>query len=167
MGFRPKIRTKELICDWSSLEPDEGCAPLTATVPARLTWEDLEWIPMFTLTDGGISFPNAKELREAIAPLVFGWNCEKVNRDTGNVEPVPAPADGGPDVFLVVDQDILLWLGLTLKTMHLPTKEDQKKDGPPSEATPPTSPATNSSSKARPKRNRSNPKILASTSSLT
>jgi hypothetical protein len=163
MGFLPKVRTRELICDWPGLEPNEGSDPLVATVPARLTWEDLEWIPMFTFTDGGLSYPDAKALREAVAPFVLAWNCEKVNRDTGTVE--PAPADGGPDVFLVVDQDILLWLGFTLKTMHLPSKADQKKDTKPSAATPPPSPAASSSSKGRPSRSRSNRKGSAAPSS--
>lgn len=157
MGFRPKVRTKELVCDWTSLEPEAGEDPLTCTVPARLTWEDLEWIPMFTFTNGALSFPNAKALREAIAPYVLAWNCEKVNRDTGNVEPVPAPADGGPDVFLVVDRDILSWLGFTLKTMHLPTNDQKKDVGEKSGILPQPSDAANSSSPTRPKKRRKNP----------
>lgn len=130
---------------------------MTATVPARLTWDDLEWLPMFSFTNGALSFPDAKALREAIAPFVLAWNCEKVNRDTGNVEPVPAPADGGPDVFLVVDQDILLWLGFTLKTMHLPTNDQKKDVGEKSEILPQPSDAANSSSPPRPKKRRKSP----------
>ena len=164
MGYRTKARTRELVCDVAALAPEEGCEPLTVTVRSNLTWDEVEALPAFATTaDGVVSFPNAEELRKAIAPCVLAWNCEAVNPKTGAMEPVPAPADGGPDGFRAVDDLLLIWLGVTIKRMHRApfgdgSDEAQKKDTAPSGDTPPPSPGPSSSSETPPRSSRKNRK---------
>lgn len=151
MGFLPRARTRELVCDFPGLEPAEGSDPLTATVVSSLTFDDLDAIPNpLYVENGRTMYRSTQELRAAIAPHVLAWNCEAVNRETGKTEPVPAPADGGPDAFRAVDTLVVVWLALALKGLWVGA--DEKKGAPPatapSEDTPPPSPEPSSSSEA-------------------
>lgn len=135
MGYRTKPRTRELVCDFPGLEPDEGCEPLRATVRTNLTFDELEAIPAAVFVDdGAVMYRSTAEVRAAIAPYVLAWNAEAENAD-GETVPVLPPADAGPDVFKAVDPLVTVWLAVRLRTIHLPDPDAAKKDTPPSAPT--------------------------------
>ena len=120
MGYLPKRRTRELVCDLPGLEPEEGAEPLRATVVSSLTFDDLDAIPSpVTVEDGKVLWRTTPELRAAIAPYVTAWNCEAIDRETGKPTPLPPPAEAGPDVFRATDWLVTVWLALELKQIHV------------------------------------------------
>lgn len=140
-GYRPKKRTRELVCDWDDLAPEEGCEPLTVTVQSNLTFEQIDAIPSALRPNpngDGIIISATDATRAAIAPFVLGWNAEAVNLATGETEPLPPPAEAGPDVFRALDWQVAAWLAIRLKTIHqLPAAElTEKKE--PTESSPAT-----------------------------
>ncbi len=48
-----------------------------------------------------------------IAPYVLDWNAHGLDRE-GNVVPVPAPADAGPDVFDAIEPEASAWVAQTI-----------------------------------------------------
>jgi hypothetical protein len=142
-GFRPKQRTREIVCDaeaWPALAPDDGCEALRATVVTNLTFEQLAEIP------ASVRYHAETEqyivscddtTRTAIAPYVVDWNCEAIDLVTGKAMPVPPPAEIGADAFRAVDWQVAAWLAATLKTIHRtdPALLEKKE---PTESTPAT-----------------------------
>lgn len=152
MGYRTRPRTRELACDWDGLAPDDGCEPLRATVRTNLTWDEIDALPNPVLVrDGQTYFLNSPEIREGIAPYIVAWNVEGRNSETGEVGPLPAPAEAGPDVLKACDRLVTSWLAVEMKTIHLPKPDQKKDDTPPSADTPPTKPAASSRSRTRQK----------------
>lgn len=150
MGYQTKPRTREIVCDWDGLEPAEGCEPLRATVRTNLTWDELDRLPNpVVVRDGQTYLRNDDEIRSGIAPYILTWNVEGRDSTTGEVGPLPAPADGGPDVLRACDRLVTSWLAVTMKTIHLPAADQKKDGGAPSGDTPPPSPAASSGSRAR------------------
>ncbi len=146
MGYRTKPRTREIVCEFPGLESAEGCEPLRATVRTNLTFDELDAIPVAVFVeDGTVMYRCTAEMREAIAPYVLAWNVEAEDSESGAFVPVIPPAEAGPDVFRGVDPLITVWLATRLKTIHIPSKEDAKKDTPPSAATDAPSPAGDTS----------------------
>lgn len=136
-GYRPKRRTREITPDaeaWPALAPEEGCAPLTATVQTNLTFEQLDAIPLTIKVnaDGdGVLITCDDRVREAIAPYVVDWNAEAIDLTTGDPVPVPPPAEIGVKAFQAVDWQIGAWLAAQLKTVHrLPAPELTEKKEP-------------------------------------
>jgi hypothetical protein len=130
-GYRPKKRTRELVCDWDDLAPEEGSPPLTVTVQTNLSFEQLDAIPSAMRPnengDGVIVFATDKH-RAAIAPYVLEWNAEAVNEKTGEAIALPPPAEAGPDIFRALDWQVAAWLAVRLKTIqHLPAPELAEK----------------------------------------
>jgi hypothetical protein len=140
-GYRPKKRTRELVCDWDDLAPEEGSPPLTVTVQTNLSFEQIDAIPSALRPnadgDGVIIFATDRH-REAIAPYVLEWNAEAVNEKTGEAVSLPPPAEAGPDIFRALDWQVAAWLAIRLKTIqHLPAAELVEKKEP-TESTPDT-----------------------------
>lgn len=120
-GYRTKVRTVELVCDWASLEPEEGAPPLTVTVVKNLTFDAINAIPnpYIVNPDGdGVLIQTTPELQVAIAPWVLAWNCEALDLKTGQMMPVPPPAEMGADAFRVVDWLIAPWIADKLRNVH-------------------------------------------------
>lgn len=131
-GYRTRVRTREFVCEWPDLAPDDGSPPLTATVKQNLTFEEIDAIPNVFVPD-----PNGERLlisvneetRRVIAPFVLAWNAVAVDQKTGTVYPVPPPAEMGPDAFRVVDWMVAGWLAVKLKNIHrsLPDLDEKKE----------------------------------------
>lgn len=111
-GFYHSAQYIRIECDWPGLAPLEGCAPLWAELNATLTFADSEQIPDPWQTTFG-------ELYRYVCPHVRAWNARGIDRESGELRPVPPPAEIGPDAFRVVRPLILVWLAFTLKTLHL------------------------------------------------
>jgi hypothetical protein len=104
MGYRTKPRTREIVCEFPGLEPDEGCEPLRATVRTNLTFDELDAIPVAVFVeDGTVMYRSTAEMRAAIAPYVLAWNIDADDVETGETVPVIPPAEAGPDVLRTVD----------------------------------------------------------------
>lgn len=119
-GFYSKPRTRRVECTW--LEPAEGSEPLWAEVRSDIPIGVTDEIPF------GRDHTH-KEGWEAVAPWVTAWNVLGWDTASRTMQPVPAPAVGGPDVFKYVDPIIVEWLAFTLRTtyLNLVTDDDRKK----------------------------------------
>lgn len=112
-GFYHDAEWIKVTCEgWAGLEPRPGFSPLWAELDASLTIREASLIPNpFEAT--------VAELVPHVAPRVRAWNVKWRNPETGQVEPVPPPAEIGGDAFLMAKTTILAWLAFTLKTLHL------------------------------------------------
>lgn len=108
-GFIPAKRTKVIE---STAPVSEGAEPFTATIVTSLTFAEIDSIPL----NAEATWPS---LFSAIAPYVVDWNALGRNSDTGEFEPLPPPAQAGPDVLRAVPAEISLFLAAKLKTAHL------------------------------------------------
>lgn len=133
MAYRPKERTRELVCTLPALEPEPGCDPLTVTVRSNLTFAELKAMPPLTRET------RWEEAQKLIAPYVIAWNIEGVN-EHGEPVPLPVPSEvrNEVNVFEETDPLITIWLYNELRMLHL-GGEDRKKYARRSSDTPPTS----------------------------
>jgi hypothetical protein len=60
-----------------------------------------------------------QQVWEEIAPYITGWNLTALNIESGEVEPVPPPAEAGPDVFRALDSELSAWLISWMRTIHV------------------------------------------------
>lgn len=111
-GFYHNSDWIRIECDWPGLIPREGFKPLWAEIDTNLTFDDAEAIPDVFNTNFG-------QLYRYVCPRVRAWNARGIDRKTGELKPVPPPAEIGPDAFRAVKPLILVWLAYTLKTIHL------------------------------------------------
>lgn len=102
--------TRRAVCDWPSLQPEDGAEPLWAEINDDLTVAEWERIP--GLKDTAVT---VAEVQAAIAPHVLAWNCTAVNTASGQWETVPAPAELGGEALTYVSKRITTWLWLCLK----------------------------------------------------
>lgn len=79
--------------------------PLIAEVQRNLTNRQLEALPRA----GTNPEPTMKEVRDSVAQYVKSWNFT-AETESGAYEPVPAPMDGGGDVFKLMDDYFLFEL---------------------------------------------------------
>jgi hypothetical protein len=161
VGFRPKPRTIEVVCDW--LPPDDGAAPLTATLMVNMTNAEAEYLGELV---GRIN--TGLELREIwpmIAHRVLAWNAEAFDMTAGAWAAVPPPAEVGADAFRAVDSILTTWLLYELANAHLGRPDRPKGQTPPASTddgnggdnstsapptgTPSTSPRTGSRKRSR------------------
>lgn len=124
-GYIPPQRTREIE---ATFEAAEGAEPFRATIVTSLTFAEVDAIP---LEDA-----RWKDIFKAIAPYVLAWNAMARNVETGEYEPVPPPAEAGPDVFQLVPPDVTVFLAVKLKTAHLGDKDERPKESAPSDDTP-------------------------------
>lgn len=119
-GWIPKERrTRRINLAGDNWEPADGAEPLWVEVVADLSFDDCDAIPWNSGT--------YSELFTVIAPLVTGWNVCGRDLITGAWEPIPAPADAGPDVFRAIPKSLTSQIVLELKFGPLP-QGDQKKE---------------------------------------
>lgn len=119
-GYRPKVRTRRIVADqdrWpEALEalwpmwPEDGAEPFWAEIRENLTFAALDAIPLLGAT--------YEEQWHAIAPWVVDWNAMAFDPQTGEWEPVPPPADAGPDVFRTQPESVTTFIVLCLKNGH-------------------------------------------------
>lgn len=102
-------RTRVVTTDQRSAD---GFDPFQATIVSSLTFAERD---QFTLNDT-ITY---QEIFNRSAPYVLAWNAVGLNAETGEVEPVPPPADAGPDAFRLVDPAIALFLFSKLREVYL------------------------------------------------
>ena len=120
MGYRRKLRSKWVHCPIDLAEgedPADGDSGLSARIRTHLTFGQIDDIP---LKDG----TKYLELEEAIAPYVLEWTVEAPNAETGEWEPVPAPADAGVDAFQFITGVELVWLASQLRMSALGEIDD-------------------------------------------
>lgn len=108
-GYIPPRRTKVIE---GTFEAAEGAEPFRATIVTSLTFAEIAAIPLNSET----TWP---ELFQAIAPYVTEWNAMGRNLETGEYEPLPPPAEAGPDVLRGVSTETSIFLATSLKTVHL------------------------------------------------
>jgi hypothetical protein len=116
-GYRPKARTRRIVADqerWpDALEtlwpmwPEEGAEPFWADIRENLTFADLDHIPVT-----GATFADQWK---AIAPWVVAWNAMALDPGTGEWEPVPPPAEAGPDALKTQPSSVTAFIVLCLK----------------------------------------------------
>lgn len=111
-GFYHNADWIRIECDWPGLAPREGFKPLWAEIDSNLTFDDAEAIPDVFNTNFG-------QLYRYVCPRVRAWNALGIDQATGELKPVPPPAEIGADAFRAVKPLILVWLAYTLKTIHL------------------------------------------------
>ena len=109
-GFRVKPRYRDVTCDWFDVE--EGEEPFTATIRTNLTWGDVEAMPV-------PKEATFAEIWDAMAPHVVEWNLVAENIESGQVEPVPPPAEAGPEVFKALENPLSIWLYNEVRFAHL------------------------------------------------
>lgn len=136
MGFRSKARTREFVCQWEQLAPDEGKEPFKATIRTNLTFAELDALPESSFD---LLFSDAQA---AIAPYVVAWNLEGVDAATGEETVLPPPAEAGPEIFEAINSEedmqlITTWIFATIKNIHRGGPE-RKKELRRSSATPAT-----------------------------
>lgn len=118
-------RTKTYTCDLPDFEGFE------ITVK-RLTFAELRDMPDAQATHD--------EVWQHIYPYVVGWNAQ-AEIAGGGWEDVPPPADAGPDVFLLIEPELSVWIYAQLKYGYLGGDALRKKPTP-SDSTPATDAAS-------------------------
>lgn len=124
-GYIPR-RTKEVTADW---EVPDGSEPFRATIITSLSFAEIDAIPL----NGEATY---QDIFSAIAPYVVAWNAMGRNAETGEYEPVPAPAEAGPEALRVVDPLVSIFLAAKLKRVHLGDPEAREKKEPHASDTP-------------------------------
>jgi hypothetical protein len=136
-GFYSKPRTRRVSCDW--LEPADGAERLWADVRSDIPIGVTDEIPF------GVQHTH-REGWEAVAPWVTDWNALAWDTASRSMQPVPAPAVGGPEVFKYLDPIIVEWLAFTLRTTYLNLVSDDEKKASVGSANNPSAPDSASSS---------------------
>lgn len=136
-GYIPPQRTREIE---ATFEAAEGAEPFRATIVTSLTFAEVEAIPFH-------SEAKWNDIFKAIAPYVLAWNAMGRNPETGQYEPIPAPAEGGWLTLRAVDMSVSLFLAEKLKTVYLGDTDARKKESTPSDDTPDGRRETKSASK--------------------
>lgn len=124
-GYMPAARPRYL---WVTYEatalPDgadvpPGGEPFRAQIRSNLTFGEIEDLDPNTLT--------WLQLFPVMAPHVVAWTLLGTEAATGDVKPVPPPAEAGPDAFRMLDKDLAWWLLMQLRAGHLGGDERKKE----------------------------------------
>jgi hypothetical protein len=108
-GFRPAPSTRRVEADptlFPKLTPEPGLGRFWAEISDDLTIADQKKIPV----DGAWT-----PILQRIAPLIHDWNAYAHNEETGEWEPLPAPAVGGWEVLERVRPAVAAFLTMCLK----------------------------------------------------
>lgn len=143
-GYIPR-RTKEIAGTWSP----EGEEPFRATIVTSLSFGEIEAIPLN-------SDATYEQLFPTIAPFVVAWNAMGRNAETGEYEPLPAPADAGPEVLRKVEPMVSIFLAAKLRKVHLEVVEGRPLGSKPAGSTP-DGPSASDSDSAPPESSPSDP----------
>lgn len=130
-GHRPKVRTRRIVADqahWSAdleeqcpMWPDEGVEPFWAEVRANLTFDDIAELAAAS------SFANEWAV---MSPWVVAWNATAWDQESKTWQPVPPPAEIGPDAFKTQPREYTSFIALCLQNNRLGT--DLPKESKPS-----------------------------------
>lgn len=116
-GYRRAPRYEEVEYRPDDLPEDqEG---LKATIRTNLSFAEIDAIPY------GLKV-RFDEIWPVIAQYVTAWNVDGENLETGAWEPVPPPAEAGPEVFSALEQVEALWLTLAIKFGHRQKMETEE-----------------------------------------
>ncbi len=96
-------RTKTYVCDLPDFEGFEIKAK-------RLTFAELRDLPDLEATHD--------EVWQHIHPYVVGWNAQ-AETEAGDWEDVPPPAEAGPEVFMLIEPELSVWIYAQLKFGYL------------------------------------------------
>lgn len=125
-GYRPRPTTRKVVADaerFPFMAAAEDAEPFWAEIRDDLTINEADRIPW---NEGTLADQWA-----AIAPYVVAWNAIAYNVETNAWEPVPAPADAGPDTFKTQRRQVATFLAMCLKfhaDLNLP-KEPKRSGG--------------------------------------
>lgn len=130
-GFRPRtptVRVEPNLDLFPMLAPADGAESLWAEID-DITFEEKTWIPALTAET------MYADIWREIWPYIRAWNVLGRNRETKQFEPLPPPAEAGPEVFSSVQPMIIAgWLAHELKFGHLRNRAlDEKKESTSSE----------------------------------
>jgi hypothetical protein len=125
-GWRPAVTTRRAVADperFPRMAPPDGVEPFWAEIRDDLSFAEIERIPY------GIG-NKYSDLWDAMAPYVTAWNATALNPETNQWEPVPAPADAGPDVFKTQNLYVTDFIALCLKfSTDLNLPKGRKRSG--------------------------------------
>lgn len=108
-GFRPRVSTRRVTPDperHPQMAPAEGLEPFWADIDSGITIADQRGIPIAG---------NWQPIMECIAPWIHAWNAAALNRETGEWEVLPPPAEAGWEVLERVSQHVVSFLVMCLK----------------------------------------------------
>lgn len=114
-------RTKTYTCDMPDFEGFQ-------IEVKRLTFAELRDLPDADITHD--------QMWKQIYPYVVGWNAQAETGD-GGWDDVPPPAEGGPEVFMLIEPELSVWIYAQLKYGYLGGDALRKKPTP-SESSPAT-----------------------------
>lgn len=123
-GYRP-YRVKEVVKEHGI---PEGSDPFRATVLTTLSFEEIDSIAI----DGDRKW---NDLFAAMAPMVVAWNLTARVSGTNEYEPIPPPAEAGPDVFRALEPKVTAWLAMKIRAAQYEI-DDLPKESTPSAPTP-------------------------------
>ena len=103
---------------WREIER-EGGEPLRVKL-LRLTLREVEDIPYTTTTA-------MRDVYKAIAPYVAEWDFTAENLETGEVVPIPPPAEVGGDVFELMENTVGNEIAQWLKLPRFMERDELKK----------------------------------------
>lgn len=104
--IRPRYAWHTMPADlWNA---DERPLPLSVLIQNNVTFDQIEAIPY----GEGVEYD---QIERALAPYVKRWNVTAINVETGEREPVPPPAEAGPDALKVLSAVELEWLAIRIK----------------------------------------------------
>ena len=116
-GYRPKPTTRTIRADperftksgisalIERLAPDTG-NPFEAEIIAEITMSAQERLTLEK------PWP---DVYKDLAPYVIGWNAAADDNPQGKFEPLPAPADGGWEVFKRLRNNVAMFIWICLK----------------------------------------------------
>lgn len=133
-GYRPKVRTRRIVADrehWSAdleeqcpMWPEDGAEPFWADVRANLTFDDVAQL------GAAVSFADEWDV---MSPWVVAWNATAWDQESKSWQPVPPPAEAGPDAFKTQPREVTSFIALCLQNNRLGT--DLPKASKPSDDT--------------------------------
>src|SRR5690606_26216273 len=90
-----------------NLTNDERDA-LSAANDEVITYSD-EWLALPEEERDQEDTPHRRQMA-LVAPFIVGWNAHAIDAVTGEIAPVPPPAEGGAAVFDLIFPDLTEWI---------------------------------------------------------
>lgn len=107
---------------WS---PKERPEPLGVFLRANLTFAQMAAIPY----GEGVRYA---DIEAAIAPHILRWNVTAINAQNGKREPVPPPAEVGPNAMRLLSEIELEWLAIQLRApagLDVAANDEHEEEG--------------------------------------
>lgn len=111
-GYIRRPRYTRVECDWDGLKPEDGAEPLWIEVKESNTWDEVDDMAM-------TPEQTYAERWAVIAPYIRSWNAMGLDAESGEMAPLPPPAEAGPSIFSALDRMVFIWIDMQVRTAHL------------------------------------------------